>query len=522
MPRWMRLSVAMVVLGLLLEAGPVVAAPPESARCTSGSIGVGDAYYPTMGNGGYDVQHYDLDLDLDVEGGAIHDATVTIDILALVDLCAFNLDFEGLSIDAISVNGEPADHRRRGKELTVVPGATFPVGSVFTVEIRYHGTPLAAGLEPNPMVTEPEPEVGLGGEDPDEFSAGQGSWFVREDEIFILGEPSGHRFWFPVNEHPADKATYTASYTVAKPFDVAANGSLVDEVDNGDTTTFTWSSRDPMASYLVTFHAGRLDIEEMTTAGGIPVLLSFEENVPEAQREVFRKLPEMVAYAETIFGPYPFESIGATVVSDSLGGAALETQTLPVYGSYATGRDAELPEWALQEIELTIFHELAHQWFGNAVSLQQWSDIWLNEGFAGYSEVLWVEHAWGRDARDEMLADLVWAASSPAIIGDPGRADIFSGEVYSRGALTMHALRLEVGDIAFFAILHTWSERYHNGNAATADFIALAEELAGKSLRDLFDAWLFQSELPELRIGTSNPSGQLGLLTALVRAQVPG
>jgi aminopeptidase N len=504
MPRWMRCSVVLAVICLVLGSAPVAAQPPVAAGCTSGSIGAGDAYYPTMGNGGHDIQHYDLDLTLDVAGGSIDEAVVIIDALALVDLCAFNLDFEGLTIDGITVNGEPADYQRRGKELTVTPGATLPAGSDFTVEVRYHGTPMAADLVPGPMVMDADPAAGLGGEDPDEFSAGQGAWHVRHDEIFIMGEPSGHRFWYPVNEHPADKATYTASYTVAKPFDVVANGSLVDTVDNGETTTFTWESRDPMASYLVTFHAGRLDIEEMATSSGIPVLLSFEENVPEAQREVFRRLPEMFEFAETVFGPYPFESIGAAVVSDSLGGAALETQTLPIYGSFGGGRDAELPDWALEEIELTIFHELAHQWFGNAVSLQQWSDIWLNEGFAGYSEVLWVEHAWGTRERDEMLENLVWAASSPATIGDPGRADIFSGEVYNRGALTLHALRQEVGDITFFAILRTWAERYHNGNAATADFIALSEELSGMDLRELFDAWLFQPALPELRIGAAN------------------
>lgn len=469
--------------------------------CTYGSIGVGDAYYPTMGNGGYDVQHYDLDLDLDVAGGSIDAATVTIDALALVDLCAFNLDFEGLTIDGISVNGEPAEHQRRGKELTVMPGSALPAGTSFAVEVTYHGTPLAADLTPGPMVTDADLDAGLGGEDLDEFSVGQGAWFVGDDEIFIFGEPSGHRFWYPVNEHPADKATYTATYTVDAPFQVVANGSLVERVDSGGTSTFTWSSRDPMASYLVTFHAGRLDIEEMTTSSGIPVVLSFHEDVPEAQREIFREIPEMVDFAETIFGPYPFESIGAAVVGMDLMGVALETQTIPVYGSYGDGREAELPEWAPEELELTIIHELAHQWFGNAVSIQQWSDIWLNEGFAGYSEVLWVEHAWGTAARDEMLADLIWAAGSPATIGDPGRADIFSGEVYSRGALTLHALRLEVGDEAFFDILQTWVVRFRNGNASTADFIALAEQVSGQDLRALFDAWLFQPEMPDLHPG---------------------
>ena len=399
-----------------------------------------------------------------------------------------------------------------------------------------------------------------------------GGWFVAEDEVFILGEPTGNRTWFPLNEHPADKATYTFRYTVAEPFVVVGNAVKTDEIDNGDTTTFVYASADPIANYLVTFHAGRLEIEKLEGPDGLPITLSFAPTVPEQQRAVHRRLPEIIAWQEGVFGPYPFETAGSIVAGAEFY-LALETQTIPIYGTFGEGPDGELPPEALAQIEMIIVHEMAHQWFGNAVSFQRWRDIWLNEGFATYAEVLWQEETGGVAARDALLKEYYAASltaatyNDPALIadltaadvlnaiqaqgqlrdresvdyflglvdaedeagldgipaaealaaleadgvspstfpglpiltGDPGRAEIFSGSgVYGRGALTLHALRVEVGDAAFFEILKEWGERFGHGNAATQDFVTLAEEISGEQLTPLFEAWLFQVSLPEL------------------------
>ena len=495
----------LVVLLALLPIVANLAAVQSATACTWGAAGIGDAYFPTMGNGGYDVTHYDLDVDLDVERGSITVAAVTIDAIALADLCAFNLDFEGLTIDEIKVDGETAEHDRWGKELTIRPESVVHAGDGFSVTVRYHGTPILAsrsGMEALPGSSE-DAALGIGGADPGEYTRLRGGWFVSTNEIFVLGEPTGNRFWYPVNEHPADKASYTATYTVAEPFEVVANGKLVSKVDNGETTSFEWDAPAPMASYLVTFHAAVLEYEELTAESGMPIRLSFAPNVPETQREVLRRLPEMVAFAESTFGPYPFETLGATVTGRYMPDIALETQTLPIYGNLGDGRDEFVSDLDLEWFESVVFHELAHQWFGNSVSVQQWDDAWLNEGFATYADVLWIEHAHGAEARDDMLATLrassdVWYRSSPSpvAIGDPGSADLFAAIVYDRGALTLHALRLEVGDETFFALLQTWTERYRHGTVSTADFVALAEEVSERDIGPLFDAWLFQVELP--------------------------
>ena len=558
-------------------------ATPSPAGCTAGSSGIGDPYFPLMGNSGYTVLHYDLDLDLDVTGGAIDAGQATIEAVALVDLCAFNLDFRGLEIEGITVDGAPATFTRLGGELTVEPAMTLPAGAPFTTEIAYHGIPLGQDA---PTVGSLAAMVlggilGMGGgeqkhppEEGDQYGSG---WWHGRDTIFIAGEPAGAESWFPVNGHPSDKATYTVRLTVPDPFSVVANGILTKTTTTGDRTTTVWESDDPMASYLVVFHAGLLDVEVREGPNGLPLRLAFASSVGAGQRAMFDKLPVMIDYFQSVFGPYPFDSAGGTVVGAPIL-FALETQTLPIFGEIPLLGANALTAEELAGFEAIVAHELAHQWYGNTVSVMRWQDIWLNEGFATYAQLLWLEEAEGIVARNHEIAKVyaVHAAlarfQDPALLaalnardvidgyrsysqrflgrrieeefarryqaglnaetvsdlesipatdgllqltaqgvpealfpgetlltGDPGPANLFSPTaVYQRGALTLHALRLQIGDEAFFAILRAWPERFHNGNAATGDFITLAEEISGDELSEFFEAWLFQPGLPRL------------------------
>jgi aminopeptidase N len=585
--RILRHLVAMCgVAGVLLAPATMLAqeATPLAAGCTAGSSGIGDPYYPLLGNSGYDVQHYTLDLDLDVAGGAIDAGHATIEAVALVNLCAFNLDFLGLEIDAVSVEGQPATYRRRGGELTVEPAAPLAPGKPFTVEVAYHGKPLG-NVAPTAVSLTLEmfrAIAGFGGElkvGPDEGEAVQygSGWWSGNEEIFIAGEPAGAESWYPVNAHPADKATYTMRLTVPEPYAAVANGILTETITEANGTTTVWESRDPMASYVVTFHAGRLDIDVREGPAGIPIRRVFAASVAPGQRVMFDRMPEMIEYFGSVFGPYPFESAGGTVVGALLP-FALETQTMPIYGALPLAGNESLSAEELKSLEALVAHEFAHQWFGNTVSPLRWQDTWLNEGFATYANVLWIEHTEGDVARNHEIARLyayqaaldpyhdpaqlaaldagdvvagyqqfsrrfLGAGVSDRFVGDyrsglgavadadletitgeaglaqlaaqgiaedlfpgvtprtgdPGPTQAFSPTiVYERGALTLHALRLTVGDEAFFTILREWTGRFHNGNATTEDFVALAEEVSGESLDALFEAWLFQPALPDL------------------------
>ncbi len=560
-------------------------ATPEAAGCTAGSSSIGDPYFPLLGNSGYDVQHYALDLDLDVAGGAIASGHATIEAVALVNLCAFNLDFRGLEIDKAAVDGQPAQFSRHGGELTIEPAAPLAHGEPFTVEIAYHGKPLGNDA---PTLGGLVLEV-LGGifgfgaaaqkPTPDEGEQYGSGWWSGREMIFVAGEPAGAESWFPVNGHPADKATYTLRLTVPEPYAVVANGTLTETIDFEGGTTTVWESRDPMASYLVTLHAGRLDVEVREGPGGLPIRTAFADSISPGQRTMFDRLPEMIVYFESVFGPYPFESVGGTVVGAPIL-FALETQTLPIYGALPLSGPSLTAE-ERDALETLVAHETAHQWFGNAVSSLRWQDIWLNEGFATYAQILWLEHSQGEVARNHQVArvyafqaalnpfqdpaQLATLNASDVIAGyqlfsrrflrtgvserflsdyrsglgaatdaeleniagdeglarlaalgvaedffpgiaprtgDPGPANLFSPTVvYERGALTLHALRLSVGDEAFFSILREWAGRFHNGNASTEDFVALAEEISGEDLDAFFEEWLFAPALPTMPTG---------------------
>lgn len=464
--RAVRLGLVACVL-LLGAAGPAVGQGSTPAA-TAGAAGIGDPYFPTLGNGGYDVVHYDLALAIDVERGAINEGLATIAATAERGLTSFNLDFRGPPISRVTVNDEEADYVRRGGELVVSPAAVIAAGETFSVAVAYRGTPRPTD---------------------DPYSAG---WWPLGTSVFVAGEPAGAEVWYPVNGHPADKASYRFELTVPKPYEVVANGTLAEIRARGEARTFVWDAPDPMASYLVTLHAAELDFVDSTGPGGLPILHAFPPWLPAAERREFERVPALIAFFEERFGPYPFASFGGTVVPEVTLNAALETQTMVIYDRRAVS-------------EATIAHEIAHQWFGNSVGLERWQDIWLNEGFARYAEYLWLEETEGRAASEQALRRLypgqaiaVVPGRAPLLIGDPGPDRLFAGQIYSRGALTLHALRLKVGDDTFFAILQSWAARYRHATATTDDFVAVAEEVSGAPLAPFFEAWLYGAGYPPL------------------------
>ncbi len=201
--------------------------------------------------------------------------------------------------------------------------------------------------------------------------------------------------------------------------------------------------------------------------------------------------PEIIDFLSGVFGPYPFSAAGGIVDDEDSFGFALENQTRPIYAESFFGDSVSG--------DSVVVHELAHQWVGDSLAVEAWQHIWLNEGFASYAEWLWSERE-GLGTAQEIFDDF---ASIPAddpfgslAIGDPGPDNLFEGAVYSRGAMTLHALRLEVGDDSFFRILRRWAQSQEGGNVTTDEFIALAERVSGEQLDDLFEVWLFTPSKP--------------------------
>ena len=454
----------------------------SGTETTSGSAGVGDSLYPLLGNGGYDVEHYTLDLDVtDIETSNL-DAVTTIEAQATQDLSSFNLDFVGFEIASITVDGEAAAFSRDGGELTIAPTDSLNSGENFAVEIAYSGSPEVVSSVSD-----------LGGE------AIPVGWNSFTGGSYVLGEPNGAENYYPVNNHPLDKATYTFRVTTPKPYEVAANGILEETIDNGDTNTYVFEARDPMAGYLstVNIYSG-FNTETQTSANGVQVRNYFAEGIPEEQLEAFELQPAMIDYFSEIFGAYPFEVYGSVVVNTPINVGALETQTLSIFGIEAVTSPG---------LESIVAHELAHQWFGNSLSLSDWGDIWLNESFATYAEGLWIEESQGgTEALNSWVqgqfARTAVAFDTLVVPGDPPADDLFNYDsVYTWSSIGLHALRQEIGDDAFFDSLRTYNENFQGGNVTPDDFIQIAEAASDRELDALFETWFYSEELasiPEL------------------------
>jgi aminopeptidase N len=396
----------------------------------------------------------------------------TIDAAAVADLDTFNLDFIGYEVSEILVDGQGVDFRRTGRELIIDPAPLLPAGEAFSVTVEYTGVPAAIPNEALP------------------FALG---WRAATDGTrYVVSEPDGASAWFPCNDHPLDKATFTFRITVPDPLLAVANGVLTDTITDIGSTTRVYEMNQPMATYLATVVIGTLEVVEDpagTAAAGVPIRNVLPPLIAANPPPALAEQGEMLAFMDGVFGPYPFEVYGIAVIPEFP--AALENTTLSLFGDgFMT----------YETLDLVLVHELAHQWFGDDVTPADWGDVWLNEGFATYAEWLWIERTEGPEALAEITAatreQLALATLPPP--GDPPANDLFTISVYRWGGLVLHALRLEIGDDAFFATLRTYVERYGGANASTADFIAVAEERSGRQLDALFDAWLYGVEVPEL------------------------
>jgi aminopeptidase N len=454
-------------LGLLIApAGTATADPPECPTTSTSTRKAADSLFPEQGSSRYNVKHYAIGLTFKSSGEI--KAKTTLIAKAKKRLRSFSLDLEGLTVDSVKVNGHKADFSRRDDKLIIRPSKVLD--GRFWVTIRYHGKPVTHI-------------------DPDGSSEG---WLPTDDGATTLNEPVGAMTWFPNNNTPRDKATFDMKITVPAKLEVAGSGDLRSIRKHDGQETWRWVQPYQQATYLSMISIGNYDVYRSTmrtTTGRTLPIWSFIEPKLGTQEAARALIPKAIRFMERRAGPYPFNSAGI-VVKDIDVGYALETQNRPVFDI----DDGETVD------ELTNVHEWAHQWYGNSVTLSDWGDIWLNEGFAGYAEWLW-EAAHGGPSTAEQFRnayddpDTVWSPA-PACLTDP--ADLFGQQSYLRGAMTLEALRQEVGSGDFFVILRKWAQQNAYGNVSTRDFIRLSERVSGQDLDAFFQAWLYTPEKPAL------------------------
>lgn len=468
-------------LAMVLFAGTASAAPEP------GAPGVGDPYYPGAGNGGYDVSHYNIRLTYQPETDHLA-GTTTILATTTKELSRFNLDF-ALDVESVRVNNRPVEFHKAPddrSELVITPDEPLNDGAFMLVTVSYADTPSEVPVD------------------------GYTGWRTTPTGALAVQEPKVAEWWFPSNDHPTDKATYDVSIAVPDGVEAVSNGTLVGKNQKrAGWTRWNWRSTEPQATYLAFLAIGQYRIMRSTTPSGQPLLTAYGESLgasgPAAIASV-QRTPEVVKFLASKFGDYPFHAQGG-VVSNGVG-FALENQTRPVYdtGFFAEGTNLSV-----------IVHENAHQWFGDSVALSDWSQIWLNEGFAAYAEFLWSEHV-GEGTAAELAAYAYHSipADDPfwqVLPGDPGVNNQFHSAVYLRGGMALHALRTAVGDEDFFTILRTWHRNQGGDDGSIREFIGLAEQISGQPLHQLFDTWLFTKGKPAV-----GPNGKPGTRTRTAMA----
>ena len=429
-----------------------------------------DAFFPTFGNNGYDVQHYAVNLDVD---GSRHriDGRAVLTVRATSPLSGFTLDLSGLEVTGVRVDGVAARFSREPGKLRVRPAVAIAKGTKFTVAIAYRGIPATI---PDPTVDDPASIPGLG-------------WSTWRQTSYVVSEPVGAGTWYPVNDEPTDKATYRVTISVEKPYLAVGNGVLSSVTDLGERRRFVWEQAQPMASYLAIVDIDWYRQERQLAANGVTIRTFKTASTPPESLRALRKTAAMMDYFVGLLGPYPFDAYGSVMVRDPNLFYALETQAMSTFQQDYVD-------------EATVAHELAHQWFGNSVTVAEWRDLWLAEGFATYLELMWQYRA-DRPGLEAEFADLyayvVENEVGPAVVSRP--QDLFADNTYYRGALTLHALRLHVGDRDFFRTLRAFYRTYRDKNATSADFIDVADGQTDRGgVRRLLRAWLYDQAVPAL------------------------
>ena len=461
-------------VALAATAAALAAGAPSAGAGVGhqGADGVGDPFFAQMGNGGYQVDRYNLRLRYR-SSGRIR-ARVRAQAIANTDdglptpglpLERFNLDYRGPEIESVEVNGAPAGFERDGQELVITPAAPIGDGQEFEVQVRYSGRPQRV-------------------ENPDGTSDG---WTATEDGAVALGEPQAVPTFVPVNDHPTDKASWRVKLIVPRKRWGVSNGVLqsVDRTPKARKTV--WEQAEPMASYLALITIGRYRVDRRDL-GGRPYFAAVDRGygawVLDKLRRQTRKATN---FLETVAGPYPFSATGVVVDPSGLG-FALENQTRSYYPSPPS-------------MDLVV-HEVAHQWFGDSVSVAEWDEIWLNEGFATYMEWLYSEERGKRSAASFFDLEYTqrpqhWSFWNIPPAAPPDASKLFASPVYVRGAMALQVLRELIGDEEFDQVLLRWATENANGNVTTQDLYNLIEDVTNADTPELFDAWLYDSGRPQ-------------------------
>lgn len=429
-----------------------------------------DSYVPGHGDTVFDAVHYDLTLTYDVDGNRLT-GTARIECVAREDLDELSFDLFHLNVSKVTLDGHSTKHRVRRGKVVLRPDRGMPKGQKFSVSVRYSG-------HPAPVRTR---------------HLGAAGWEELKDGSIVAAQPHGAPSWFPCNDRPSNKATYRISVSAPAGYRVVSNGVLNRRRVRSGSATWVYDQDEPMATYLAAVHVGRYEIRSFD--GPVSTFAVLPRRLLRRYGVAFGRQPEMVKAFSDLFGPYPFPSYTVVITDDDLE-MPLEAQGLATFGA-----NFLKPGW---DAERLVAHELAHQWFGNSLTLRHWKDIWLHEGFACYAEWLWSERSGGPSAHEHAVGHhaRLTGLKQDLLLSDPGPELMFDDRVYKRGALLLHALRLTLGDDCFFEVLRGWAQTHAHSTINTDALVEFVNAQATIDVSALFEDWLNREALPPLPGGS--------------------
>lgn len=448
------------------DTAPTDSTPTDTSPSTTDEAGIGDELFPSLGNPGIDVQHYTVKLDYDHAANLL---TVDehLDMVVTENRTTFSLDCDGPKVAAVTVNGAPAAIELAAPELFITPAVPLDKGQRATVDLHYT-------VSPRPVQSPSSVEVG---------------WFDTPGGSYVLNEPEGAHSWLPSDDHPSDQATFRFEISVASGVTAVANGAMVDHTSTPDGETWTWEENRPMTTYLIQVLTGDYELVDGAGPNGLPLLSAVLREDRTRMQPFLDTIDDQIDFFDDYFGPYPLDRYGIAI-TDSVPGLAMETIERSQFSraDFGSGR-LDPPQ------ELLLSHELAHQWFGDAVTPKRWTDVWLNESFATYGEWMWLDHL-GEGSIDD-AANSALLGREPGSTARPDVTQMFGFDSYEGGAVILHALRKTIGDDKFFTLLKRWVTDYTGTARTTEDFTALASEVAGRDLSEFFKTWLYSAILPQ-------------------------
>jgi aminopeptidase N len=466
------------VLGVAVAFAAVGAAPATAHHHQApspGAVGIGDVLFPTLGNGGYDAIHYSLALRYPTaDPGTTVSGRVTMFARATQALSRFNLDFAGDSVESVSVDGRDAKWSWDDEELSITPRHALRDGERFFATVRY----TTHAFTPT-----------------DIFPFG---FFTVNGGSVTAGQPNLSHTFYPVNDHPADKASYDISFDVPEGTTAVGNGDLVFRRTSHGRTFSSYFMREPMASELIQLAVGAFDVTTQPTTRGVKIRDVSSSTATAQSLPALQRTPDHLRWMIDEVGRYPFNSYGV-LVGDQVFGYALETQTLSLHPAFLF-RAPRPPS----NYEPIMVHELAHQWFGDSVAPMRWQDVWLNEGHADYYEKTYAAQFFGFPIIDYWHAEYRTANQLRHDFGPvakPTGTDIFtlfSDNVYGGGSLTLYALRQVVGEQTFSEIERTWVARYKDESVSTEQFIAHVNKVSHRNLTSFLRHWLYDDTVPPM------------------------